>query len=94
MQRRKTQLFPAGNGIFIHMFCQILNEIQWTSKDILPILFFLVNEQENQQTQLCQQNNTQVGPSAGKAPCSRRCHQPMKGHPRNQYPKSSSVVNE
>lgn len=33
-----TQLFPAGKGIFIYMFCQILNEIQWTSKDIFPIL--------------------------------------------------------
>ena len=42
---------------------------------------FLVSEQENIQTQLHQQNNTKVGPPAKKAPCCRKCHQPMKGHP-------------
>ena len=91
---QRHSYFQQIIDIFIYMFCQILNEIQWTSNDILPILFFLVNEQENLQTQLCQQNHAQVGPPARKAPCCRKCHQPMKGHPRSQCPKSSSVVNE
>jgi hypothetical protein len=81
----KTELFPAGKcntGILIINISITNNRLK------IIILFYLVNKQTELQSQLIiQQNNTQEGPPAKKkAPCCRKCHQPIKGHPRNKCP--------
>ena len=55
---------------------------------IIIILFYPINKQAELQSQFnIEQNSTQEGPPAKKKePCCRKCHQPMKGHPRNQCP--------